>query len=632
MAHSGNSDHNMKKTLALAIAAVGVVFGDIGTSILYTFQECFHGAHALPVDETHILGITSLILWSLILVVTLKYLWILMNAENKGEGGILTLLSLVPLPLRFSRNGTLALASLMAVAGAALLYGDGIITPAISVLSAMEGIVLIDPAYEKFVMPGAVVIIGFIFFIQSRGTGKIGKYFGAIVVIWFAVAAIMGLKHVIPNPSVLRAFDPRHAWHFFEAEGIAGIRVLSSVVLAITGAEALYADMGHFGKKPIRIAWHWVVMPALMLNYLGQAALLLANPAAAERPFYSMIEQGPLYYGLVLLATMATIIASQALITGAFSITHQAIRLGIFPRVKIVHTSEEMEGRVYIPFINWTLAIACLATVFVFQKSTNLAAAYGLAASGTMLFTTVVFFFVCTYRWKWPLWRSVPLVVVLLAIDAAFFGANLIKIPDGGYFPFFIGVFVFGSMVIWQRGRAQLSRFYKERSKTMEQFFEELGQRHTRRIKGTLVVLASNENKVPPVLARLVDTMHVIHEHVLLVTVVTDDEPYVAQNEREIVTDLSHNVSRVILKFGFMESPDIPTALSRTMFTHLPDFPKDDALYLLGKETFIVDDDSFFGRMRQMIFSSMSKNSSSASDYFCLPSNQVLELGAQLSV
>lgn len=632
MGHSLNTEKSLRQNILIAVAALGVVFGDIGTSILYTFQECFHGHHPVPVDPENIMGITSLILWSLLLVVTLKYVWILLNAENKGEGGILTLLSLVPLPLRISGTGTLAAASLLGVAGAALLYGDGIITPAISVLSAMEGIELIDPTYERFVVPGAVAILAGLFAIQSRGTGKIGKYFGVIVLTWFTVAAIMGLKHIIPNPSVLRAFNPIYAWHFFEHEGFAGIRVLGSVILAVTGGEALYADMGHFGKKPIRIAWHWIVLPALMLNYLGQAALLLENPALSVRPFYSMIDQGPLYYGLVLLATMATIIASQALITGAFSLTHQAIRLGIFPRLKIVHTSEELEGRVYIPFMNWALAIACITTVLLFQKSTNLAAAYGLAVAGTMLFTTMVFFFVCRFRWKWSLLSSTLLCSFLIMLDLAFLYANIVKIPDGGYFPLMIGIFFFSSMVVWQYGRAQLSRFYRERSKTMEQFFDELGQRHTRRIQGTLVVLASNENKVPPVLARLVDTMHVIHEHVLLVTVVTDDEPYVAQNEREVVTDLSHNVSRVILKFGFMESPDIPTALSRAMFSHLPEFPKDEALYLLGKETFIVDGDSFFERMRQMIFSTMSKNSSSASDYFCLPSSQVLELGAQLSV
>lgn len=623
---------DFKDNAKLAVAAIGVVFGDIGTSILYTFQECFHGGHPVPVNPETIYGITSLILWSLIFVVTIKYVWILMNAENKGEGGILTLLSLVPLPFRFDSKGTLATASILGVAGAALLFGDGVITPAISVLSAMEGLELANPAYEKYVMPGTIAILTFLFMIQSRGTGKIGKYFGVIVCMWFFVAAILGIKHLLINPEILKAFYPKYAFHFFENEGWRGAKVLGSVILAVTGGEALYADMGHFGRFPIRLAWHCIVLPALMLNYLGQGALLLQHPEVSVRPFYSMIEQGPLYYGLVILATAATIIASQALITGAFSLTKQAIRLGLFPRVKIVHTSEELEGRIYIPFINWLLAFACITIVLVFQKSTRLAAAYGLAVSGTMLFTSLVFFYVSRYRWKWELWKVVPLVIFMLFLDSGFFYANIIKIPDGGYVPLIIGGFFFTSMLIWQYGRAQLSKFYRERSKTMDDFFEEINKKETRRIAGTLVVLASNENKAPPVLGRLVDSMHVIHEHVLLVTVITEDDPFVSIQERVRITDLKFGVSRAVIRYGYMEAPDVPEALALCSFSHLKTFPKDEAVYLLGRETFIIDGDSYIERIRQFIFSLMSRNASSASDYFNLPSNQVLELGAQLSV
>jgi KUP system potassium uptake protein len=634
MSHAEPKD--LKATLALSMAALGVVFGDIGTSILYTFQECFHGGHPVRVDIDNVLGITSLIFWSLIFVVTIKYVWIMMRAENKGEGGIFSLLSLVPLPFRFNSAGTLGIASILAVAGAALLFGDGIITPAISVLSAMEGLELANPAYERYIMPGAIVVIAVLFTVQRKGTGHLGKYFGVIVLIWFAVAAFLGIRQIVQYPEILKALNPRYATHFFEHEGFGGIRVLGSVVLAVTGAEALYADMGHFGRRPIRIAWHWIVLPALMLNYLGQGALIvqnLDNPEVSMRPFYHLIEdRGVLYYALILLAMMATIIASQALITGAYSITHQAIRMGIFPRVKVIHTSEDLEGRVYIPFINWLLCAACLTTVLIFQKSTNLAAAYGLAATGTMFLTTLVFFFVAHYRWRWSLLRSVTVVTLILIIDSAFLYANLLKIPDGGYLPLVIGVLFFYAMVIWQYGRAQLSKFYRERSKTMDTFFEEIDCKQTRRIAGCLVVLASNENKVPPVLARLVDSMHVIHEHVLLVTVITEDVPFVKIDERYRVTDLMHNVSRVILRYGYMETIDVPDVLSQCRFSHLRAFPKNEATYLLGRETFIIDGDSLLERLRQFIFSTMSRNTSSASDYFNLPASQVLELGAQLAV
>lgn len=634
MGHTEPKD--FKSTVALSMAALGVVFGDIGTSILYTFQECFHGGHPVRVDVENVFGITSLIFWSLMLIVTVKYVWIMLRAENKGEGGILSLLSLVPLPFRFNSMGTLSIASVLAVAGASLLFGDGVITPAISVLSAVEGLELVNPEYEKFVMPAALTIITALFAIQRKGTGHLGRYFGGIVLTWFAVAAVLGIRKIIEYPQILAAIDPRYATHFFEHEGFAGIKVLGSVVLAITGGEALYADMGHFGRKPIRWSWHWIVFPALALNYFGQGALILQNidrPEVSMRPFYFMVDsRGVLYYGLILLATMATTIASQALITGAFSLTHQAIRMGIFPRLKVVHTSEDVEGRVYIPMINWTLALACIALVLVFQKSRNLAAAYGLAVTGTMLTTSFIFFFVAHYRWRWNLIRVLALVIPMCVVDVAFFYANLLKVPDGGYVPLLIGGFFFYSMVIWQYGRAQLSKFYRERSKTMDTFFEEIATKQTRRIAGCLVVLASNENKVPPVLARLVDSMHVIHEHVLLVTVITEDVPFMKIDERVRVTDLMHNVSRVIIRYGYMESMDIPEVLSLCRFSHLKSFPRDEATYLLGRETFIVNGDTLLERLRQFIFSIMSRNTAAASDYFNLPASQVLELGAQLAV
>ena len=630
MSHS--TQKTFKENAVLGVAALGVVFGDIGTSVLYTFQECFHGTHPVPFDEINVIGLTSLILWSLILMVTVKYVWILMNAENKGEGGILSLMSLVPLPFRYKSSGTLALASLLGIAGASLLFGDGMITPAMSVLGAMEGLEHANPDYGKFVVPGTIAILVGLFYIQHRGTGKIGKYFGVIVLTWFLVIGFMGLRFILKNPGILVAFDPRKAFVFFQHEGFGGIKVLGSVILAVTGGEALYADMGHFGRKPIRMAWHIIVLPALMLNYLGQGALLLMDPSTSHRPFYSMVEPGILYYCLVGLATMAAIIASQALITGAFSLTHQAIRLNIFPRVKTIHTSEELEGRVYVPWMNWLLAVSCIAIVIFFKKSTNLAAAYGLAVAGTMFMTSLVFFFVCRYRWKWSLPVSLTLVTFMVTLDGAFLFATLDKIPDGGYLPLLIGGLFFAAMVTWQFGRTKLSSFYRERSKSLDDFFQEITSKKTRRIPGTIVALSSNENKMPPVLARLVDTMHVIHEYVLLVTVTTGDVPFVSENERVRVTDLDHGVTRVIIKYGFMETPDVPSVLARQTYCEMKTFPEKEALYLLGKETFIIDGDSMLERTRQFFFSILSRNSSSASDYFNLPADQVLELGAQLSV
>jgi KUP system potassium uptake protein len=623
----------LKQTLALSVAAIGVVFGDIGTSVLYTFQECFHGHHPLHVSPDNIIGITSLILWSLIIVVTIKYVAILMNAENKGEGGILTLLSLVPTPFRFNALGFLSVVSLMGIAGAALLFGDGMITPAISVLSAVEGLEYANPNYAKFVVPGTVIILALLFSIQSRGTGSIGKFFGVIVLVWFLALAAMGITHLSNDWSTLRAFNPWYAFHFFREEGFAGLKVLGSVILAVTGGEALYADMGHFGKKPIRIAWYAIVLPALMLNYLGQAALLMQQPELSTRPFYAMIESGtPIYYALVILATLATIIASQALITGAFSLTHQAIRLGIFPRLSVIHTSEDIEGRVYVPALNWFLAISCIALVLFFQKSTNLAAAYGLAVAGTMLFTTILFYFVCRYRWRWSFPKAFSLVAALCFVDCAFLYSNLMKIPDGGYLPLMIGAFFFAGMTIWHFGRNRLSQFYRANSKTMEQFFKEIETREIRRIPGTLVVLSSNSTHVPPVLTRTITALHVIQEHLILLTVTTEDIPYVVGEQLVSIEELRHGVTRVIIHCGFMENPDVPAILSRCTLSHLSSFPVNEALYMLGRETFIADSENPLIRLRQILFSVMSRNTSSASDYFNLPSKQVIEFGAQLSV
>jgi len=620
-----------KDLLKFSVASLGVVFGDIGTSVLYTYQECFHGGHAISVTHDHVVGVASLIIWALLLVVTLKYVWILMNAENKGEGGILSLLSLAPPKYRLNSKGVLIGASLMAVAGAALLYGDGIITPAISVLSAMEGLETINPAYSKYIVPMTLVILFALFSVQKKGTGGIGNYFGYVVLAWFLVMAGLGVYHIFLNPSILIAFNPYYAILVLTDPDGPGISILGAVILAVTGGEALYADMGHFGKKPIRYAWHGIVLPALVLNYLGQGAMILTNPSSTTRTFYAMLPTGPWSYALIALATAATIIASQALITGAFSLTHQAIRLGIFPRVKLIHTSADLEGRVYLPFINWMLAVCCMATVIFFERSNRLAAAYGLAVSGTMLLTTVVFFYVAHYRWKWSLWKILPLTVFLVFLDGAFLLANLPKIPDGGYLPLVIGSVFFSIMIIWQKGRARLSMFYKTTSKTMDDFFEEVERRQIQRVPGTLVVLASNENRTPPVLGRLVDTMHVIQQHVLLVTVTTSDDPYVPATERIRTTSLKHGVTRVLLNFGFMETPDLPAALEQLNLTHLKSFDPKKVVYLLGRETFLVDSQSFISRVRQVLFALMSRNATSASDYFNLPAKQVLELGSQIS-
>ncbi len=506
---------------ALALGALGIVFGDIGTSPLYTLHECTtaQGSGATGATSADILGVLSLIFWSLTMVVTVKYLTFIMRADNHGEGGILALLALIPDRLRTARSGKVGWAAVLVVIGAALLYGDGMITPAISVLSAMEGLEVATPALKPVVIPLTCGVLLALFALQKRGTGGVGALFGPVMIVWFATLAGLGVYHVMAHPAVLAALSPVPAVRFFAAHGGRGFLVLGSVVLAVTGGEALYADMGHFGARPIRLAWLALVMPALVINYFGQGALMLTNEAAKDNPFFAMVPAGMWTYALVVLSALATVIASQALISGAFSLTHQAVQLGFFPRVTIRHTSREAEGQIYVPEINWGLAIACIALVIGFKESTRLAAAYGIAVTGTMAITSIVYFEVTRTTWKWPMWKAVPLLVLFLSFDLPFFGANLFKFVDGGYVPILIGLGFFTVMMNWKRGRRIYLELIASTAPPWDVFLREVDAKIGVRLSGAAVFLAGRMDGVPAVLQHHVERIRALPATVIILTV-----------------------------------------------------------------------------------------------------------------
>jgi KUP system potassium uptake protein len=626
-----------RRMLPLTLGALGVVFGDIGTSPLYTISECVNPAHGVEAGvPSNLYGLISLIFWSLLLVVTLKYIFFLMRADNRGEGGIMALMALLPDHLRVPKPGQVGAAALFVIAGASLLFGDGVITPAISVLSAVEGLKVVSPELEHFVVPLTVLILLGLFGVQKSGTHKIGSYFGPIMLIWFGALGVLGLIHIFDAPEILRALSPAYAVQFFRDHGLHAFRMLGSVVLAVTGGEALYADMGHFGRKPIQIAWLFLVFPCLLLNYLGQGALLIAHPEMAQSPFYSMVPS-QLLYPMIFLATAATVIASQALISGAYSLSSQAIRLGYFPRLTVKHTSEEGEGQIYVPFINTTLAILCIWLVLEFQVSSKLAAAYGLAVTGTMTITSLIFFLVTRYRWKWNPILSIGVLVLFLAVDLPFFIANSLKILDGGWIPVFIGIFFFLIMWTWKIGRSLLSRHFEENSPPLEDFLVNIRSKVNYRVPGTGVFMASNSNGVPPVVMRMVNRFRSLHERVILLTVTSENVPYACkpscEDDRVQAHELSNGFYRVIIRYGFMELPDIPKVMKIAVAKlGLPDQNVDEILYVLGHETFVERNAGEMSRAKQAIFSFLSRNARNATDYFGLPPNQVLELGTQIDL
>jgi KUP system potassium uptake protein len=614
------------KLAVLAVGALGVVFGDIGTSPLYTLQVGIAPQPGTQPDVSDVLGVCSLIVWALMMVVTVKYLLFVMRANNQGEGGILALLALVPADLE--KKVRITGIAVLVVAGAALLYGDGIITPAISVLSALEGVELAAPGFKKYVVPVTCAVLLGLFAIQRRGTGGIGKIFGPVMVAWFVCIGALGAWHIAQNPDVLAALSPKYGALYFVHHGVRGLPILGIVVLAVTGGEALYADMGHFGPRPIRIAWLALVFPTLVLCYLGQGALVLRDASAVDNPFFAMVPTGPATYALVALSTAATIIASQALITGVFSLTHQAVQLGFFPRVTIAHTSSDAEGQIYVPEMNWGLCIACVALVLGFRESARLAAAYGIAVSGTMGITSYVYFVVTRRTWKWPLWKALPVLLLFLSFDLPFFAANLTKFFDGGWIPILVGAVMLVVMIDWKVGRSVLAERIAEISPPLKDFVDNIEHRCPLRIPGTAVFLSSNPEGTPPVLSTQAKRIRALREHLVLVTVATDHVPYVPHADRVRSEDMGHGVIRVRILTGFMQHPDVPSLLAEAK---LP-VSLDDVTYFIGRETFLAGKGGKMGVFSESLFAFLSRNARSPTSFFGIPPDQVIELGMQLDL
>ncbi|MDZ4259294.1 MAG: potassium transporter Kup [Gemmatimonadales bacterium] len=636
------------KVLAgLSFAALGVVYGDIGTSPLYAIKECFRGPHAMAFTEDNVLGILSLIFWSLNFVVSFKYIGLVMRADNRGEGGILALLALVRPGGTPKGRGLLILFGLF---GAALLYGDGVITPAISVLGAIEGLSYATPIFEQWVVPIAIGIISGLFFVQRRGTAGVGKIFGPLTSIWFVCIALLGIRAIIANPAVLAAMNPLEAVAFFGREGWIGVTVLAAVVLVVTGGEALYADMGHFGPRPIRLAWFAVVLPALVLNYFGQGAWLLDHPEALLarefNPFYALVPDWAMY-PMIAVATGAAVVASQALISGAYSLTQQAMQLGFAPRMTLIHTSHSEKGQIYMPGVNVALWAACISLVLIFRSSNALAATYGVAVSGTMLTTSVLFAVLMKKHWNWPMWRVVSITAIFVVVDLAFLGANLLKIPDGGWVPILVAGLVFLLMSTWKRGRSQVTAMLRESSLPLDLFIPDMARRRPVRVPGVAVFMTSIPDAAPSVLLHHLKHNKVLHDKVVLMTVSSLEIPQVDAAERVTVESRGEGFYQVIARYGFMETPNVPGVLASIAEqlrdegeTDAPSMRLTDISFYLGRETLIVAPRragtprsvTAMTPWRAKLFGVMSRNAQSAASFFGLPPNRVVELGAQLQL
>jgi KUP system potassium uptake protein len=617
------------KISKLVLMAAGVVFGDIGTSPLYAIKECVDPDHGVVATHDNLFGIVSLVFWSLTMVVTVKYLTFIMKADNRGEGGILALLALAPTQPKRDAARISWIAGLV-IFGAALLYGDGVITPAISVLSAVEGLGVATTRLTPAIVPITVAILLGLFWVQKRGTESIGGIFGPVMVIWFLTIAILGAVQIVQYPAILGAIHPGYAVHFFSAHGWHGFIVLGSVVLVITGGEALYADMGHFGRGPIRIAWFSLVMPALMINYFGQAACMMHAPGAAENPFFAMVPH-VLLYPMVGLSTVATIIASQALISGAYSLTRQAVQLGFCPRVTIVHTSGHAEGQIYIPEVNAALAVACVWLVLTFKESSALASAYGIAVTGTMAITSIVYFVVLTRAWHWPTWRAALLVGLFLSFDIPFFAANALKLFSGGWFPIAVALALFIVMTTWKKGRALLGANLAAKMLPIDMFLEDVDQHGPHRVPGTAVFMSSNPKGIPIVLLHHWKHNQVMHKTVVLLSVLSEPIPEVSSDARVSVSDLGRGFYQVTAHYGFMETPNVPSIMRRAAREGVPYAPERTS-YFLGRETLLATGESKMLRWRKTLFSFISRNSRSATQYFGIPPDRVVELGMQISL
>jgi KUP system potassium uptake protein len=618
-----------KQLAALSLAALGVVYGDIGTSPLYALRESLHGSHGVPPTATNVLGLLSLILWALILVISIKYLLFVMRADNGGEGGMIALTALVAPRTPEERRRRMLLV-LIGLFGASLLYGDGMITPAISVLSAVEGLEVITPVFVPYVVPITVVILIGLFSVQSRGTARIGSIFGPVMLLWFATLAVLGAAQLVRNPAVLLAVNPAHAVRFFAENGWHGYLVLGSVFLAVTGGEALYADMGHFGVKPIRLTWFTFVLPALLLNYFGQGALVLRDPSAAEHPFFRLAPDWAML-PLVILSTLATVIASQAVISGAFSLTRQAVQLGYLPRVDIEHTSEEHIGQIYIPGLNWVLMIACIGLVLGFGSSSRLAAAYGVAVTTDMVFTTILFAVVARSRFRWSLPAVTLFVAAFLTVDLSFWGASLLKIPSGGWFPLVIAALVFTIMTTWYTGRTILAERIAERAASVEEFLERVKSQRPVRVPGTAIYLARDPAVAPHALVQNLRHNKVLHERVLILAMLTESTARVQEEDRVWVETLDENMFRVIARHGFSEDPEVPPVLA-LLFSKGLEIDPAQVTFFLGRETLLATNRPGMAIWRERLFAVMARNARRATKFFCLPPERVVELGTEIEL
>ena len=626
MKKSNETSH--KQFVALTLAALGVVYGDIGTSPLYALKEVFGGAHnPVPITPQNILGILSLFFWSLMIVVTLKYVSFIMRANNEGEGGIVALMTLATDRKDGKSFRNLFLVTLGLI-GAAFFYGDGVITPAISVLSAVEGLELITPNFKPFIVPISIIIIVGLFVFQRKGTASVGALFGPIMIVWFVVLAILGISGIVEHPEVLMAVNPLHGLAFLAANPVLGFFALGSVVLCITGAEALYADMGHFGIKPIQVGWLYMVLPTLVINYFGQGALLLSDPAAIENPFFLLAPEWALT-PLVILATIATVIASQAVISGAFSMTKQAMSLGYTPRMEVLHTSEDEIGQIYVPAINWFLMVSIIFLILGFQSSSNLAAAYGIAVTGTMFITNILAISVATRLWGWNPFRAFLGALPFLLIDGCFFAANSLKIPDGGWFPLVFGLIVFIIFSTWKRGRDLVRIRMSDDAMELKAFTASLDEGGVDRVEGTAIFLVSDSKYVPQALLHSLKHYKVIHKHVIFLNVQLDTVPYVSNANRIEIEQLSSTFWNVNMHFGFKDDINIPDALKHCKIAGVS-FDLMDTSYFLGRETLIPKIKSDMAYWRELLFVFMYRNSDSATSFYRLPSNRVVELGSQV--
>jgi KUP system potassium uptake protein len=632
MAHDASSESSSKTRhlLSLALGALGVVYGDIGTSPLYAVRECFHGPHAIAVTPANVLGVLSLIFWSLVLIISIKYLGFVLRAHNRGEGGILALMALA-LAARPGRRGEPRnVLVALGLLGAALLYGDGVITPAISVLSAVEGLEVAAPVLQPFVLPVTVAILVSLFLIQSRGTRGLGAVFGPVMLVWFAVLAVLGVAQIASVPSVLAGLSPLPGFDLVARSGWHGFLVLGTVFLVVTGGEALYADLGHFGPRPIRLAWFALAMPCLVLNYLGQGALLLARPDAAANPFYRMAPAWILY-PLIGLSTAATIIASQAVISGAFSLTQQAVQLGYCPRVRIEHTSPEQIGQIYAPGVNWTLMLATIALVLGFRSSSNLASAYGVAVTSTMVITTLLLHVVMREVWRWSPLRAALPTGLFLVLDLAFFGANIVKVPQGGWFALVIAAAVYLLMATWKRGRELLGDRLGEKMTPLEEFVTETAAGAPTRVPGTAIFMTRSPTGTPPALVHNLEHNKVLHERVVLINVITETIPRVPKEERLEVEDLGHGFHSVIAHYGFAEHPSVLEILGRCTARGLDVHPY-RSTFFLGREALLATARPGMAIWREKLFAFMARNALGATTYYRIPPERVFEVGVYVEL